>query len=113
MNGIVIALYRPHPGHEDDLVALLRTHGPALQEAGFITRRPIVYARSADGTYLEIVEWIPGYGSRNAHAHPVVGELWRRMAEVSEAATLQSLPEAAMELPHFEPADHLLSAGPD
>ena len=44
---LVIAMYRPHPGREDELENLIRKHVPTLRDLELATSRPPILARSA------------------------------------------------------------------
>lgn len=101
---VVLALYRPHPGCDAQLEEILTRHVRTLRDLGFATDRPVTLVRAADGTYLEIFEWVSGAAER-AHAHPAVEELWGAMAAVASFPTLGELAEASQRFPHFRPAD--------
>ncbi len=102
----VIALYRAKPGCADALLALIRTHVPRLRELGLASDAPVTLLRSeADGTFLEIFDWVDAAAVEAAHGHPVVQDLWELFGELSEFVTLASLAEAADMFPHFERVD--------
>ena len=103
---VVIALYRPKPGKDRELEALLARHVPALRALGLVTARPATHLRSMeDGTWLEIFEWADGGASAHrAHEEPAVREIWDAMEKVCDFVTLGSLPEAGLRFPHFRPA---------
>jgi hypothetical protein len=102
-SAIVIAIYRPKPGKAKALDALVARHQPALVEAGLVTQRPFVLARSKDGAVLEIFEWTSADAARRAHEHPVVGALWGEMAAVADFPPLADLAESTNRFPHFTP----------
>ena len=58
MSRIVIVGYRPKPDKGAELRELLRTHVPRLREFGFVTDRPPVLMEAADGSYVEVFEWV-------------------------------------------------------
>ena len=101
---IVTAVYRPHPGKEDTLAALIEKHYPLLRAEGLATERaPVVMRSQTDGTFIEVFEWINGGAAGVAHENPAVSALWEAMAEVADFLTLADLPEAATRFPHFRP----------
>lgn len=98
---LVIALYRPHPGQERALDALVERHVPALREAELITGRDVLRGRSADGTVVEVFEWVSADAAARAHELPAVASVWEAMAQVADFVTLAELPEAGRRFPHF------------
>ena len=98
---IVIATYKPKPGRDSELRALLAEHVPLLQRLGLVTNRPPIHAQSANGTYIEIFEW--NDGSAAAHQDPEVMALWNKMALVGEFETISSIEESTRQFPHFRP----------
>ena len=100
---IVIAMYRPHEGRDEELRKMVASHVPTLRRLGFVTDRPEILCRSEDGTFLEIFEWTSTDASRRAHEHPEVVAIWEPMGEIATFPSLGSLPEAEGRFPHFEP----------
>ena len=100
MPEIVLALYRAHAGKDAELRALIDRHLPALRAEGLITDRPPVLMRAADGTYIEMFEWVDG-GAERAHHTPAVMAVWGPMGEIADFPALKDLPEAAGRFPHF------------
>jgi hypothetical protein len=105
----VIAIYRPRPGKEEELAALLREHVPLLRDEGLATNRPVVLLRSRqDGSYLEIFEWASPEAMERAHRNPRVLALWEHFAGASEYLPFASLHEATALFPSFEAVDGLV-----
>ena len=100
---IVFALYRPKAGHEAELEQLVRRHGPVLRERELITDRPTVLGLAADGTFVEVFEWVSPDASRKAHEVPQVAQIWEAMAVHGSFAKLGDLIEAKHSFPHFKP----------
>jgi hypothetical protein len=100
---VVFALYRPHPGKDAELKALIHRHGPALKKSGLTTERPTLLLKAGDGTYLEIFEWVSSEASRFAHRDPEVGPIWMAMEAVADFVSLDSLAEAKRPFTHFTP----------
>jgi hypothetical protein len=104
---IVIALYKAKPGHETDLEKLIQQHVPILRELELITSRPRLTMKSANGTYMEVIEWANIAAAESAHEHPAVAKIWEGMAVVSEFCKLNDLSEAAKAFTHFKVVPHL------
>jgi hypothetical protein len=103
MGEIVTAIYRAHPGQDSALEDLVRRHEPTLRASGLVTERATVLMRSADGSWVEVFEWVDADASRRAHEHPEVGAIWGAMMEVADFPCLADLPEATERFPHFRP----------
>jgi len=100
---VVFALYRPHPGKDAELRALISQHIPVLRRLELITDRAAVLARAQDGTYIEVFEWRSADGSRLAHQHPEVAQVWEAMGKIADFPSLDALAEAKERFCHFEP----------
>ncbi len=106
MPEIVFALYRPKPGREAELLALVKEHVPALLELGLVTARAPIVARSRkDATIIEVFEWASAEAIERAHRDPVVQKHWARFAECAEYPTFGQLAEAGEMFAGFEPVD--------
>jgi len=101
MGVMVMALFRPKPGMERDLVGCMRDHLPVLRGQGLATDRPSTILRAADGTLVEIFEWVSQDAIDAAHRNPEVGKLWDRYAACCDYVTLGDLPEARERFPGF------------
>ncbi|MEO8753327.1 MAG: hypothetical protein ABI624_11690 [Casimicrobiaceae bacterium] len=102
MGVMVMALFRPKPGKDADLVACMRDHLPVLRGQGLATDRPSTILRGADGTLVEIFEWVSPAAIEAAHANPVVHALWARYSACCDYTTLADLAEARTMFPEFE-----------
>jgi len=102
---IVFALYKPHAGKDAELLALVQRHYPTLRKYELVTGRVPIVARSANGTIVEVFEWVDQDSHKQAHEHPEIAAIWERMDVVGEMPTLGSLPECAHSFPHFEPVN--------
>jgi hypothetical protein len=101
MGSMVIAMFRPKPGKEDDLMACMREHLPVLRAQGLATNRPSTVLRAADGTLLEVFEWASQSAIDSAHRNPAVLAMWGRYAACCDYTTLKDLPEAGTMFPGF------------
>jgi hypothetical protein len=102
MGVMVIVAYRPKPGCEADLEALVREHVPCLRTLGLVTDRPVQAMRAKDGTIIEVFEWQDG-AIEAAHSSPRVVELWERFGNVCDYVPLRELREAAEPFAGFVP----------
>jgi len=99
---MVMALFRPKPGKEADLMACMRDHLPVLRGQGLATERPSLILRAGDGTLVEVFEWVSQAAIDAAHTNPEVGKLWGRYAACCDYVTLADLPEARDMFPGFD-----------
>ncbi|WP_184545101.1 hypothetical protein [Mucilaginibacter sp. FT3.2] len=103
MKRIVIVAYRPKPGKAAALKELTKTHVPRLKAEGLVTNREAVIMEAADGTIVEVFEWLSAEAIKQAHANPVVHQLWAEYAEVCDYVNLNSLAEAQNMFAEFSP----------
>ena len=54
MGRIVIACYKPKPGKEDALKALVVDHVSTLRSLGLVTQRAPITMQAKDGTFVEV-----------------------------------------------------------
>jgi hypothetical protein len=102
MGVMVMALFRPKPGLDADLMACARDHLPVLRAQGLATDRPTTILRAKDGTLVEIFEWASQAAIDAAHSNPEVLKLWQRYAACCDYVTLSDLAEARAMFPEFE-----------
>ena len=105
MGRIVIACYRPKAGRENELLALTKTHVPILRGEGLVTRRTPIVGRAADGTIVEVFEWVSQAAIDSAHSNPAVLRMWEQYGEVCDYVKFGDLREAADLFAGFEPVD--------
>jgi hypothetical protein len=70
MGSISVACYKPRPGREEALLELVRHHLPPLRAEGLVTERAPIVMRCADGTIVEIFEWVSQEVIVGAHKNP-------------------------------------------
>ncbi len=102
---IVIAMYRPDEGKRQDMLDYVKDHVGTLREYELVTDRPSLLMEAADGTLLEIFEWVSGEAAASAHEHPAIAKIWEGMGTVGSFSTLASLKESGSTFPHFTPVD--------
>ncbi len=100
---IVIAVYRPRPGHEQALREVVKEHVPTLQRLGLATPRLPIVMTAADGTLLEVFEWVSPAAIATAHTHPIVQALWQRFEAAATYEPLAHLAEAGGVFAGFTP----------
>jgi quinol monooxygenase YgiN len=105
MGRIVIVGYKPKPGKNEALKELMRTHVQRLRNEGLATDRDSIVMEAADGTIVEVFEWLSDEAIRNAHTNPVVLQMWEEYAEVCDYVPVGSLAEAGKLFSEFEPLD--------
>jgi quinol monooxygenase YgiN len=103
MGQVVIVAFRPKEGADGRLLALIRDHVPILRGEGLATDREPVVLKAADGTLVEIFEWVSAQAIEAAHSNPVVQALWLRFAEIADYVPLAQLGEAQGPFATFEP----------
>lgn len=103
MGRIVIACYRPKPGQQDALRALIPQHVATLRSIGLVTDRAPMAMEAADGTILEVFEWASREAIDAAHGHPVVLKMWEQYAGVCDYVPVAQVPEAGQIFSEFTP----------
>jgi len=98
----VICVFRPLPGKEDDLRAVLRDHLRTLRAEGLVTDREPYVMKAKDGAYLEVFEWRSDEAVRAAHGNPRVAELWKRFEAACTYEKLESVAEVGEMFPNFD-----------
>lgn len=99
---MVICVYQPKSGKEEELQALLGEQHSTLRSLE-LTTDFVYYARAANGSWLELFEWVSEDHSRSAHDIPAVMEIWGCLSEVCDFKPLASLEEAKSPFSHFTP----------
>ena len=103
MGSISVACYKPRAGCEEALLELVRNHLAPLRSEGLVTERPSIVMRTADGTIVEVFEWVSQEAIAGAHHNPRVIELWQRFEAVCSYEIPANLPEFQKMFCHFEP----------
>src|SRR5688572_32890070 len=105
MGRITIAVYRPKPGKEKQLKALLSEHMPILKGEELITDRKPVVMQAADKTIVEVFEWRSKKAIEAAHTNAVVQKLWERFNEVCDYEIPSNVEEFQSLFSEFEPVN--------
>jgi hypothetical protein len=86
--------YKPKPDKAEALKELTKTHVERLKVEGLVTARAPVIMETADGTPIEVFEWLSAEAITKAHSNPAVHQMWAEYAAVCDYVTLNSLSEA-------------------
>jgi quinol monooxygenase YgiN len=105
MGRIVIVAYKPKPGKAEALKELTKTHVARLKKEGLVTGREPVIMETADGTIIEVFEWLSSEAIRSAHSNPEVLKMWEEYAAVCDYVPLGSLSEASNMFADFTSVD--------
>lgn len=105
MGVIVIVGYRPKPGREADLEYEVRGHLPLLRNEGLVTDRPGLAMRAADGTLVEVFEWVSESAIESAHDNPSVAAMWKRFEACCDYVPVGSLEESRQLFSAFASVD--------
>ncbi len=100
---IVIVAYRPKPGHETELLELVRGRVPTLRREGLVSAREPAIMRGKDGTIIEVSEWKSHEAIEEAHRNPRVLAMWDKFFAVCDCVPLKNVPEAETMFAGFEP----------
>lgn len=105
MGVMVIACYRPKPGKEAELKALMKTHLPTLRKEGLVDDGPSLCGRAADGTFVEVFCWKSQASIDAAHNNSNVLAMWDKFGEVCDFIAIGDVAEAKQMFSPFAPVD--------
>jgi hypothetical protein len=94
MGRFVIAAFKPKPGMQQQLRAVVEKHWGILRAENLVTDRPRYAMQAADGTVIEVFEWLSPQAIEQAHSNPKVHALWAEFEAVCTYVPLASLAEA-------------------
>lgn len=103
MGRITIVAYKPKAGKAEELKELTKTHVPRLKKEGLVTDRDPIIMEAADGTIVEVFEWLSDEAIAQAHKNPEVQKMWGEYAEVCDYVPLNTLNETNMMFAGFMP----------
>ena len=92
--------YRPKQGKEQELLELVKKHGPALQATGLITGgMPQVFKahniRTNQDYFIEIFSWRDEKASHLAHQAPEIMAVWEPMTPILESLEISVIDAVA------------------
>lgn len=102
MGRFVIVAYRPKPGRERDLDAVVAKHLRVLAAEKLVSDRSAYVMRAVDGTVVEVFEWRSAEAIRQAHANPAVHALWGEFGAVCDYVPLSTLAESHQMFAEFD-----------
>ena len=85
------------------MLELVQNHLPPLRAEGLVTERQSIVMRTADGTIIEVFEWVSREALRSAHTNSAVLDLWKRFEATCWYETPANLAEFKNMFAHFEP----------
>lgn len=103
MGRFVIAAFKPKQGMQEQLAAVVEKHWRILRAEGLVTERPRYAMQAADGTVIEVFEWLSAEAIERAHETPAVLALWAEFEAACEYVPLASLGEAQHPFSEFSP----------
>lgn len=103
MGRIVLVGYKPRPGKESELEALMKTHLPILREEGLVSDRKPIVMHSENGTIIEVFEWKSKEAIESAHTNLKVQEMWQAYSFVCDYVPLSEVPEISSIFSEFTP----------
>lgn len=105
MERLVIAVYKPLAGKQNDLEKLTKAHWSRLNELGLVSRRKPIIGRAADGSIVEVFGWKSKEAMNEAHGLPEVLAIWEEYARVSTYIPVADLKEVHQLFAEFTPLD--------
>ncbi len=103
MERIVIAAYKPFPGKEAALIALMRTHWEILNGEDLVSSRKPTIMQAENGTVIEVFGWKSGDAIASAHTNPTVQKMWHDYAQVCEYVPVGNVDESTRLFSEFTP----------
>ena len=102
MGRFVIAAYKSKPGCEEALLAAVRKHRHVLRAENLISDKPTHLMRSANGTIVEIFEWLSSEAVERAHANAAVRAVWAEFDAACDFVPVGQLAESQRMFSEFE-----------
>jgi quinol monooxygenase YgiN len=103
MGRFVIAAFKPKPGMQHQLAAVIARHWQVLRTENLVTDRPTCTMQAEDGTIVEVFEWRSAEAIEQAHRNSAVLAFWAECEAVCEYVPLASLAEARRPFSEFTP----------
>ncbi len=102
MGRITFAAFKPKPGKEQELLAVIADRLPLLRRLGLATDRPNITCRAHNGVIVDVSEWASEEAVEKAHNTPEVLALWMRFDACCEFVKLDALAEVHEMFATFE-----------
>ena len=103
MPRLVICAFKPRPGKQAQLIAVIEKQWQILKSEGLVTDRPRYAMQALDGTIVEVFEWQSPEAIEAAHHNAVVLALWDEFEAACEYVPLASLSESLHPFSEFQP----------
>ena len=103
MGRFVIAVFKPKPGMQSQLAAVVEKHWRVLRAEKLVTDRPRYAMQADDGCVIEVFEWLSAQAIEQAHQNAAVHALWDEFGAACEYVPLASLAEAQHPFAEFKP----------
>lgn len=104
MGRFVIVAFKPKPGKEKALSAVVAKHVHVLRAENLVTDKAAYVMQAANGAVIEVFEWRSPEAIAEAHSNPAVQLLWEEFASVCSYVPLASLDEAQQMFAEFNAA---------
>lgn len=102
MGRTVIVGYRPKPGMAEELEALVSRHWDTLRAQALVSARAPHRMRAADGTLVEVFEWLSPQSIERAHHNAAVQAMWSQFAVCCDYVPVGSLAESGHPFAEFD-----------
>lgn len=103
MGRMVIVGYKPKVGKNEALKRLMHEHWAILKSQELVTDRASIMMEAADGTIVEVFEWLSEEAMSSAHTNPAVQKMWADYAEACDYVPIGELPESQQIFSEFTP----------
>ena len=104
MGRFVIVAFKPKPGQNDALAAVVAKHLRVLRSENLVTDKAPYVMHAINGTVVEVFEWRSSEAIIAAHSNPAVQALWGEFAGVCDYVPLACLDEAQHIFAEFDAA---------
>ena len=81
----------------------MKTHLPILLQQGLVREKESFIMEAADGTIIEVFEWLSEDAIAKAHSNPAVLEMWGKYAEVCDYIPAGNVAEIDILFSGFKP----------
>jgi quinol monooxygenase YgiN len=105
MGRFVIAAFKPKPGMQEQLLAVVARHWAVLRAEKLVSGKPSHVMRASDGTIVEVFEWNSSEAIERAHTSADVQALWEEFSAVCEYVPVGGLAECQHMFSEFDAID--------
>ena len=103
MERIVVVGYKPLPGKETALRALMLNHVDRLRAQNLVSDRKPILMISKSGVFIEVFGWKSREAIEAAHSNAEVQKMWGEYAAVCEYVPVGSVEEIGNLFSEFSP----------